>query len=183
LRDARAIVIATIIIGARVVLWPSSAGAHQGPPYPIIVDKDLGPCLISVWADPDVGTGTFFIMLDPHQKGGPFPAQTAVRIAVQPVSGRLNEVRYDAARDDTRGRMQYKALAQFDSQERWRVRVLVHTSEGDGEVGTEVEVTPPGYGRWDLLLYALPFIAVGSLWLRAALRTRGRKNKMLSKEA
>jgi hypothetical protein len=182
LKDFRAILIAAII-GARIVLLPVSAGAHQGPPYPIIVDKDIGPCLVSVWADPDVGTGTFFIMLDPHQKEGAFPAQTAVRIAVQPVTGRLDEVRYDAARDDTRGRVQYKAQAQFDSEERWRVRILVHTSEGDGETATEVEVTPPGYGRWDLLLYALPFIAVGSLWLRATLRSRGRKDRLLSKQA
>jgi hypothetical protein len=183
LRNPRAILIATIIIIGARVLWPVTVGAHQGPPYPIIVDKDIGPCLVSVWADPDVGTGTFFIMLDPHQKGGAFPAQTAVRIAVQPVSGRLDEVRYDAARDNTRGRVQYKAETQFDSEERWRVRILVHTSEGDGETATEVEVTPPGYGRWDLLLYALPFIAVGSLWLRATLRGRGRKDRLLSKEA
>jgi hypothetical protein len=183
LKDARAILIATIIIGARLVLWPVSAGAHQGPPYPIIVDRDIGPCLISVWADPDVGTGTFFIMLDPHQKGGGFPAQTAVRIAVQPVSGRLDEVRYDAARDNIRGRVQYKAEAQFDTEERWRVRILVHTSEGDGEAATEVEVTPPGYGRWDLLLYALPFIAVGFLWLRATLQGRSTKERLLSKQA
>ena len=34
--------------------------AHEGPPYPILVDKTLGPCVVSVWSDPDVGTGTFF---------------------------------------------------------------------------------------------------------------------------
>jgi hypothetical protein len=59
----------------------------------------------------------------------------------------------------------------------------VHTSNGDGEVAAEVEATPPGYGRWDLLLYALPFVAVGFLWLRATLRGRSRKDNLLSKEA
>jgi hypothetical protein len=37
-----------------------------------------------------------------------------------------------------------------------------------------VEVTPPGYGRWDLLIYLLPFAAVGALWLRALIKGRGR---------
>jgi hypothetical protein len=39
-----------------------------------------------------------------------------------------------------------------------------------------VEATPPGYGRWDLLLYLFPFLGVGFLWLKAFLRGR-RRNK------
>jgi hypothetical protein len=182
LKPGRATIIVCIILGVTLTS-PYSAGAHEGPPYPIIVDKDIGPCLVSVWGDPDVGTGTFFIIVDPHQKGAPLPEKTSVRIAVQPVTGRLDEVLYDALRENVRGRLQYKAEAQFDSQERWRLRVLVQTSGGDGEVTSEVDVTPPGYGGWELLLYALPFIAVGFLWLRAALLGRSLKNSLLSKQA
>jgi len=133
-----------------------------------------------VWADPDVGTGTFFVILDPSEKGGSLPEIASVDIAVQPVSGRLDEVKYTAKRDSVRGTVQYKVETYFDSQELWRVRVLVHTSHGDGEVSCDVEVTPPGYGRWDLLLYAFPFIAVGILWLRAVLLGRRRKQRVLA---
>ena len=38
--------------------------AHQGPPYPILVDRVMGPGVVSVWADPDVGTGTFYITVE-----------------------------------------------------------------------------------------------------------------------
>ncbi len=149
------------------------AGAHEGPPYPIMVDKMVGPCVMSVWADPDVGIGTFFIILEPSQ-GGAIPDNIKVEIAVQPVSGRLPEARYQAARERLRERVQFKAEAPFDAQELWRVRVLLQTSQGSGEAATDVEVTPPGFGRWDLLIYLFPFLLIGLLWLRAFFRRRKR---------
>src|SRR5688572_12373430 len=81
--------------------------AHEGPPYPIIVDKAAGPCMLSVWADPDVGTGTFFIILEPHE-GGAIPPDIKVEIAVRPLSGRLPEARYSGEREQLRGRLQFK---------------------------------------------------------------------------
>jgi hypothetical protein len=33
-------------------------------------------------------------------------------------------------------------------------------------------VTPVGFGRWDLLLYLLPFLGAGFLWFRAMARRR-----------
>jgi hypothetical protein len=149
------------------------ASAHEGPPYPILVDKMIGPCLVSVWADPDVGVGTYFIILDPPQ-GGTLPEDVTVEIGVQPVSGRLAEARYNAEREALRGRTQFKAEIPFDAQERWLTRIFLKSSQGGGEASVEVEVTPPGYGRWDLLLYLFPFLAVGFLWLKAFLRRRSR---------
>ncbi|HZT57900.1 MAG TPA: hypothetical protein VFA21_04660 [Pyrinomonadaceae bacterium] len=151
------------------------AFAHEGPPYPILVDKTLGPCVVSVWADPDVGTGTFFITLEPTP-GGKLPDDVHVEVGVRPVSGRLQEAVYAAEREDLSGRVQYKALVPFDAEELWHVRVRVQSSQGGGEAATDVEATPPGYGRWDLLLYLLPFVAVGLLWLRAISRSRRRGN-------
>jgi hypothetical protein len=147
--------------------------AHEGPPYPILVDKVIGPCLVSVWADPDVGVGTFFIILEPPQ-GGTFPEDIIVEIGVQPISGRLTEARYKAERENLRSRAQFKAEIPFDAQERWLTRILLKSSQGSGEATVEVEVTPPGYGRWDLLLYLFPFLAVGFLWLKAFLGRRSR---------
>jgi hypothetical protein len=150
--------------GARAV-------AHEGPPFPILVDKTLGPCVVSVWSDPDVGVGTFFFILEPAQ-GGKVPDDVRIDVGVRPVSGRLAEAVYAAAREDQGGRVQFKAEVPFDAQELWRVRIQLQSSQGGGEAETDVEVTPPGYGRWDLLIYILPFAAVGALWLRALVRRR-----------
>src|SRR5262245_60358244 len=147
------------------------ARAHEGPPYPILVDKMIGPCLVSVWADPDVGIGTYFIILEPPQ-GATMPEDVSVEIGVQPISGRLAEARHQARRENLRGRVQFKAEIPFDAQERWLTRIILKSSRGGGEATVEVDVTPPGYGRWDLLLYLFPFLAVGFLWLKAFLRRR-----------
>lgn len=165
-----------LIIGLAILSLPGAvrrASAHEGPPYPILVDKMIGPCLVSVWADPDVGVGTFFILLDPPQ-GASLPEDVTVEIGVRPVSGRLAEARYKAVREALVGRTQFKVEVPFDAQERWLTRILLNSSQGGGEAAVEVEVTPPGYGRWDLLLYAAPFLAVGFLWLNAFLRKRRR---------
>ena len=63
----------------------------------------------------------------------------------------------------SRGQVEYDAQADFDRQELWRVRLVIQSSQGSGEATTQVEVTPPGFGRWDLLLYLLPFLLRGIL--------------------
>lgn len=149
----------------------SNSSAHEGPPFPIIVDKSVGPCIVSVWTDPDVGESTFFVIINP-QPGGTIPADLKVQLGVQPTSGRLAEALYPAQREDLRNQVQYKALVFLDAQEMWRVRVVLASAQGSGEASATVEATPPGYGRWDLLIYLLPFVAVALLWLRAVARRR-----------
>jgi hypothetical protein len=145
--------------------------AHNGPPFPILENKKVGPCIIALWTHPDVGTGTFFVLLDPLP-GGKVPNDLNIQIGVQPVTGRLPEVLYTAKRDDSRGQVQYNVSAEFDRQEMWRVHLIVRSPQEVGEAVTQVMVTPPGYGRWDLLLYALPFLAVAFLWYRGMSRRR-----------
>jgi hypothetical protein len=151
----------------------SRASAHDGPPFPIIVDRVTGPWLMSIWADPDVGVGTFFIILEPRA-GGALPEDITVEVGVQPVSGRLGEVSYPAVREPERGRIQFKAEPAFDAEELWRVHVRLQSSQGGAEAVTEVAVTPPGFGRWDLLIYLFPFLLIAFLWLRAFARMRKR---------
>ncbi len=150
-----------------VLLVPTPTLAHDGPPFAIIVDQQVGPYKISVWGDPDVGDGTFFIIPGPSA-----PADLKFEIGVQPVSGRLNEVTYSTERENLRDQVQYKGVVKFDAQEMWRVRVLMTSSQGSGEANFTVEATPPGYGRWDLLIYLVPFLAIGSLWVIAMIRKR-----------
>ncbi len=149
------------------------ASAHNGPPFPIMEHLRVGPYMIALWTHPDVGTGTFWVMVDPPA-GGKVPKDLKVEIGVQPVSGRLPEKRYTARLDSQRGQVQYYAEIPFDAQELWRIHLLLDSSDGKGEASANVEVTPPGFGRWDLLWYATPFAAVGFLWIRALMKRRKR---------
>ncbi|HMD08512.1 MAG TPA: hypothetical protein VKH63_13320 [Candidatus Acidoferrum sp.] len=154
-----------------VMMLAPSAAAHNGPPFPIITDQRVGPCIISLWTHPDIGTGYFFVMVGPLP-GGSIPKDLKVQVGVQPVSGRLAEVVYPAQLQDLRGQVEYKTEVQFDQQEFWRVRLILSSSAGGGEALSKVEATPPGFGRWDLLLYLLPFLGVGFLWVTAIVKRR-----------
>lgn len=147
--------------------------AHYGPPFPVLVDKRVGPYIASVWTDPNIGTGTFFVILG-APKGHRLPAKMTVRIGVQPVSRRLPEVFYDAAPQAADEGARFYTQVQFDQGGMWHTRVLLGGSEGGGELTTDVEPTPAGIlGPLGSLVYALPFLAVGFLWLKATLRRRG----------
>jgi hypothetical protein len=155
----------------------SPARAHNGPPFPIIENQRVGPCIVSLWTHPDVGTGTFFVLVDPLP-GGRIPDDLKIEIGIQPESGRLPEVVYTATREASRGQIEYKALTEFDRDEFWRVRLVLQSGQGSAETLSRVEATPPGFGRWDLLLYLLPFLAVAFLWFRGMTRTRNRRKKL-----
>lgn len=156
---------------ASVFVLSVRASAHEGPPYPLFVDKNAGPYLLSVWADPDVGTGTFIIAAEPA-RGDTLGDDLEVSVCVRPASGRLGEACYGAERDGVRDRAQYKVGVPFDKQEVWHTRIVLRSPRGVSEAAADVEATPPGLGRWDLLFYLFPFVAVGFLWLRAALKGR-----------
>jgi hypothetical protein len=168
---------------AALLAWMSPrALAHNGPPFPIIENRSVGPVMISVWTNPDVGTGSFFVLVDPPA-GGKIPSDLKVDVAVQPLSGRLPEKSYAAWRENLRGQVEYKTLVPFDAQETWRVRVTLSSAEGGGEAASNVEVTPPGLGRWDMLLYLLPFLGVGFLWFKAVRHRHRRKPEAIAAQS
>src|SRR5262245_37964467 len=68
------------------------ASAHEGPPFPLVVDQKVDRYVLSIWTDPDVGTALFFVILNSPEP----PADLRVQIGVQPVSGRLPEAFYPA---------------------------------------------------------------------------------------
>ena len=150
-----------------VLLLAQSAIAHEGPPFPLFVDQKVDRYVVSLWSDPDVGDALFFVIVN---SPGQLPMDLQVQIGVQPASGRLPEAFYAGDRENVSGQVQYRALVHFDAEELWRVRVRLQSSQGNAETITTVEATPPGYGRWDLLLYLFPFLAVGVLWAVALIR-------------
>lgn len=149
-----------------VLFFVKSVSAHEGPPYPLFVDRKVDPYVVSVWTDPDVGDALFFVIVNAPE----IPPDLSVTVGVQPVSGRLAETFYQAERENLQGQVQYRAQVQFDAQEFWRVRVRLGSAQGNAETVENVEATPPGYGRWDLLIYLLPFLAIGMLWAIAMVR-------------
>ncbi|HMJ23084.1 MAG TPA: hypothetical protein VK513_14305 [Terriglobales bacterium] len=159
------------------LMLPGPANAHNGPPFPIIENRRVGPCVISLWTHPDVGTGAFFVFVQPIP-GGTVPKNLKVRIGVQPESGRLPEVVYEANQDDSGDQLQYKALVNFDRDEFWRVRLILEGSQGGGEAYSRVEATPTGFGKWDLLFFLLPFLLIALLWLRGMTRQRNRMKRL-----
>jgi hypothetical protein len=166
------------LLVALLLVLPTPASAHNGPPFPIIENKKVGPCIVALWTHPDVGTGAFYVFVEPAP-GATVPGDLKIKIGVQPVTGRLPEKFYEAGRVKSRGPLEYNALADFDRQELWRVRLVIESSQGAGEATAQVEVTPPGFGRWDLLLYLLPFLIVAFLWFHGVARMKRRKKRLL----
>jgi hypothetical protein len=166
------------LLVALLLVLPTPASAHNGPPFPIIENKKVGPCIVALWTHPDVGTGAFYVFVEPAP-GATVPGDLKIKIGVQPVTGRLPEKFYEAGRVKSRGPVEYNALADFDRQELWRVRLVIESSQGAGEATAQVEVTPPGFGRWDLLLYLLPFLIVAFLWFHGVARMKRRKKRSL----
>jgi hypothetical protein len=152
-----------------ILCLAQGANAHEGPPFPLFVDQKVDRYAVSVWTDPDVGTALFFVIVNAPDPGQ-LPSDLRVQIGVQPESGRLSEVFYPTTRENLKGQTQYRGEVHFDAQELWRVRVRLESATGNAETVATVEATPPGYGRWDLLLYLLPFVAVGLLWAIALIR-------------
>jgi hypothetical protein len=160
-----------------VSLFSAPAAAHNGPPFPIIENQRVGPCIISLWTHPDIGTGLFFVVVDPVP-GAAIPSDLKFKIGVQPESGRLPESFYTLDRDnDVKGQVDYKTFVQFDRDEFWRVRLVLESSQGRGEAFSRVEATPVGFGRWDLLFFLSPFLLVALLWCLGMSRRRSRMKK------
>lgn len=155
-----------------IFLFVRTINAHEGPPFPLFVDQKLDPYVVSVWTDPDVGEALFFVIVGPSDQ---LPADLRVQVGVQPVSGRLPEAFYSGERENVQGQVQYRAQVHFDAEELWRVRVRLESAQRTVETTATVEATPPGYGRWDLLVYLLPFVGVGLLWAVAMVRKLKRR--------
>ena len=72
--------------------------------------RSIGPLKIEVWSNPDVGVGSFFVVIDPPP-GSSVPSDIKVQVAVQPVSRRLPEAIYGAWREKLKDRVEFKTVA------------------------------------------------------------------------
>jgi hypothetical protein len=165
---------------AVLVLVHHGAAAHDGPPFPIVSNQVSGPYSISVWTDPDTtddGTpgGQFWVTLEAAGGAKTVPAGTLATVSIRPLDrgGPQREERAAPVAGDA-GR-QFAALV-MDHEGRFRVRVVVDGPNGRGQVESQVDATydlrpPPGV----VLLYLLPLVAIGTLWVKVLLRRRRTK--------
>lgn len=155
------------------LLFVPNVHAHEGPPFAIIIDEEVGPYLVSVWTDPDIGIGTFFVIFEPISDNHVVDDIESVKIGVEPVSGRLDEAVYEFELQPSRSGARYWTEVEFDQGEFWKVRISI---EGEGfqkDLQSEVEATPDGtIGPIGLLIYALPFVGIGILLFRAIIVRR-----------
>ncbi len=160
---------------ALLVMFPVlRAQAHEGPPFEIINEKSP-PYQISVWSDPDIGTGTFFVVLEPIDDDR-FIEPDSVLVHVAPVSAPHLEAGFHAGPQRVRYGARYYTEVPFDSGGFWHVRVQVAGAGRLHQTETDVEVTPDGtIGPIGLIVYLVPFALVGFLWLKAFLRRRSER--------
>lgn len=162
-----------IVIGLCLIAITPVTEAHEGPPFPIIVDEEVGSYLVTVWTDPDIGIGTFFVVFEPKSGDKSGEDIHSVKIGVEPVSGRLEEEVYAAELQSTRRGARYFAEVEFDRGEMWKIRVILDGDGWEKELFSEVEATPDGsIGPISILIYALPFLGIGILWVRAIMVRR-----------
>ena len=158
------------------------AHEHHAPPARIITDEQVGPWTISVWAQQHMDTGRFFVKVRPSS-GATVPTVTddlKVEIGIQPVNQNSPETFYVASRESPDE--PFAAEVPFDSEKSWQIRVRMRSSRGVNETTTFIGAAPPGPGQWQLLLYSLPFLSVGGLWLRVYRLRRGLKRSLALEE-
>jgi hypothetical protein len=147
---------------------------HHGPPSRIITDEQVGPWIISAWAQQSMETGRVFVKVHPSSRTT-MPDDLKVEIGVQPASHSLVTF-YPASRVSVDG--QYEVEAPFDMEQSWQVRIRLQSSRGVNETATYIGASSPGSGQWQLLLYSFPFLSVGGLWLRVHWLRAGVKHKL-----
>lgn len=162
-----------LVIAAMLsLMWASRVFAHEGPPFPLLMDQEAAGYVVSIWADPDIGDARFFIIIE-SPSGGQSPEEPQVSMWVEPVDGRLDRVTYEANRQTLRNQMQLQAEPFFDQRDMWNVGFRITSPIGEThELTTQVESTPPGYGPWDLVIYLFPFALLGGMWIVALVRRR-----------
>jgi hypothetical protein len=153
------------------LVWPVTAEAHVGAPYPVLLEEPAGPYLISALADPDVGLGTFYVMVT-QADGAPTPPGTELVVWAEPDDGHRGTVQVLAERQQTRYGERFVAEVPFDAEGRWQVQLVLTGPAGQAETSLAVRVTPSGVGWLATLACLVPFVILGGLWWRGTLRQR-----------
>jgi hypothetical protein len=150
--------------------------AHSGPPFPIVSDRVAGPYELSLWTDPDAtqdssAAGQFWLMVR-LTDGTPLPPDTRGRIEIRPLgeTGSSRAAPTSPLNGDVS--RQFAALV-MDREGPFAVQATIAGARGSTVVNATVDATfDLRPARWLLVLYVMPFLAVGVLWLKLLVRRR-----------
>lgn len=144
----------------------SFLNAHEGPAFPVLVNKALKNFTLSIWADPDTGNGAFHLYFKPVNEE--IESLTVVSYPLRKKSYQISTVAQKLV--EKAGQQHYSAMVAFDSEEAWESEFSVKQKDGTLEkVRVQVDVTPPGPSKWEFALYFLPFLLIGFVWGKAYL--------------
>ena len=165
------------LVSSLLLFSPNAlAHDHHGPPARIITDEQVGPWTISAWIQQHMDSGRFFVKVR-SSSGTTAPDDLKVEIGVQAADQNSPVTFYPASSESPDG--QYSAELPFDTEQSWKVTVRLQSSRGVNEITTYIGPSAPGSGQWHLLLYSVPFLSVGGLWLRVYWLRRGVKRRLM----
>jgi hypothetical protein len=151
----------------------SEVFAHEGPPYPILVDHKFLNHKVSVWTDPDTDKGTFLFYPEGQ---GINPDDYIYIIKATPKEGAPEILSAIALKgQEQNGKPTFTATIPFSRAMIWNIEIVVKNKQnGDILVNQTlpVEVTPPGPTSTETLVYLVPFLLVGGIWIKAVLNKR-----------
>jgi len=156
-----------------VFLLSFLVSAHEGPPYPILVDQPTDFGTFSIWTDPDVGEGTFILWIDgTSAKVQEFTAE----MISQSHKNRETPQTYAAQRDPSleteQSRIAFVGKIPFDHEGKWQVEFLLKGGGSQYAQTIDVDVTPPGPTQAEFFIYLVPFLVLGVLWALHALKRK-----------
>ena len=168
---------ATLLVLALLAAGDVGVRAHDGPPFPIVSDQRAGAYLVSVWTDPDAtddgsAGGQFWVQLRLAVSDASLPGATRATLGVRPVvrTAPMQTARTEPVRGDVSN--QFAAVV-MDHEGRFAVEVTIDGPAGPANVTAEVDAT------YDLrpqpimlVVYALPFVLAGLLWIRLLVKRR-----------
>lgn len=164
-----------VFVSFAALCFTACVQAHEGPPFPILDAQAIGAYRASIWADPDVGIATFYVILEGDTGGEDHAAIDKVEVGVEPLSGRKPEAWTSASPMKTRKAQRYVAEVPLDRAEPWRVRVVVLSGDRRDVLQSEVNATADAtFGPVGIALYSAPFLGIGALWFLAILRRGSR---------
>jgi hypothetical protein len=155
---------------------PQLVFAHSGPPFPAFSDRVAGPYRLSLWTDPDTtddgsAAGQFWVVIH-LADGNQVPPDTHAIVAIRPLDRPGPELSARTAPLDGDISRQFVALL-MNHEGPFAVRATISGPRGSAVVDATVDATYDlRPARWLVILYVMPFVAVGFLWLKLLLRRR-----------
>lgn len=146
-----------------IVFTPASAFAHSGAPFLVLLEEPVGPYTVTMWADPDVGGGTFTI--EANENGQPLADGTTATLWAEPEDGHLPAQDYAAEWQTTADGERLVATIPFDAEGQWQVRLVMDGPAGSGEATVNVQVTADGNNPLIAAICLVPFVILGALWI------------------